>query len=131
MAIGPLLYTLAAAAFLFLCAPAWSAEDVPASPAPAGESAAESVAEARALIKDGRFNEALVLLGPVVERGTIDSDVLFLIGLAASGASQKPGLPEEDREALLDGAIAAFRSILIHAGRIWCACAWNWAWPSI
>ena len=73
-----------------------------------------SCREARALIKDGRFNEALVLLGPVVERGTIDSDVLFLIGLAASGASQKPGLPEEDREALLDGAIAAFRSILIH-----------------
>ena len=37
----------------------------------------------------------------------------FLIGLAAAGASQQPGVPEDDREALLDEAIAAFRTMLI------------------
>ena len=114
MAIGPLLCTLAVAVFLFLCAPAWSAEDALSSPAPANASDAGRIAEADALIKSGRFNEALVLLGPLVERGETDKKVLFLIGLASSQASQQPGVTEEDRETLLDAAIAAFRSILIH-----------------
>ena len=114
MAIGSLLCTLGTAAFLLLSAPAWSAEEAPSSPATVGQPAAGSVDEARALVKAGRFNEALVLLRPFIERGTIETDVLFLLGLASNGASQKPGLAEEDREALLDGAIAAFRSILIH-----------------
>ena len=86
---------------------------MPSSPEPASQSAAGSVAEARALIKAGRFNEGLVLLRPFLERRTIEADVLFLFGLAAIGASQKPGFSEEDRETLLDGAIAALRSMLI------------------
>ena len=121
MAIGSLLCTLGTAAFLLLSAPAWSAEEAPLSaenappsPATAGEPAAGSVDEARALIKARRFNEALVLLRTLAKGGEIETDVLFLIGLAASGASQKPGVSEENRETLLDGAIAAFRSILIH-----------------
>ena len=38
---------------------------------------------------------------------------MFLIGLAAVGAAQQPGLEERDREALLDEAIAAFRAMLV------------------
>ena len=113
MAISPLICTLAAAALLVLCAPAWSAEEVSPSPATASQSAAESVAEARALIRTGRFSEALVLLRPFVERGAVAPDVLFLIGLASLGASRQPGLAEDARETLLDGAIAAFRNMLI------------------
>ena len=53
-----------------------------------------------------------------------------------SWAWPPPGVPDartsdEEREALLDEAIAAFRSILIRRSRDWCACAWNWPWPSI
>ena len=115
MAIGPFLCTLAAAVFLFLCTPAWSAEESPSS-SPASESQIETsrIAMADALVKEGRFNEALALLGPLVERGATDKKVLFLIGLASTGASQQPGVTEEDRETLLDAAIAALRSILIH-----------------
>ena len=86
---------------------------MPPSPATASQSAAGIVAEARALIRNGRFNEALVLLRPFVARRTIKADVLFLIGLASIGAAQKPGLAEQDRGVLLDGAIAAFRTMLI------------------
>ena len=113
MAIGPLLCTLAAAAILFLCAPALSAEEVPPSPVTASQSVAASVAEAKALIRDGRFSEALVLLQPFAERRPIEADLLFLIGLASIGASRTPGLTEENREVLLEGAIAAFRTMLI------------------
>ena len=86
---------------------------MPPSRATASQSAAGSVAQARALIRNGRFNEALVLLRPFVARRTIKADVLFLIGLASIGAAQKPGLAEQDRGVLLDGAIAAFRTMLI------------------
>ena len=113
MAIGPLLCAFATAAVLFLCAPAWSAEEVPPPTGTAAEPAADSVAEARALIRAGRFNEALILLRPFVERRSVAPDVLFLIGLASLGSSQNPGLTEEARETLLDGAIAAFRTMLI------------------
>ena len=114
MAISSLLCTLTTAALLFLCcAPAWGAEEVSPTPATAGQVAAGSVAEARALIGAGRFNEALVLLRPFADGRTIEADVLFLIGLASIGASQNPGLTEENRETLLEAAIAAFRTMLI------------------
>ena len=83
MAIGSFLCTLVAAVFLCLCAPVWGQENAPlASPALASESDAGRLAEAEALVKNGRFNEALVLLRPLAERGTIDTQALFLIGLA-------------------------------------------------
>ena len=43
----------------------------------------------------------------------LETDVLFLIGLAASGAARQPGVTAENRETLLDAAIAAYRSILV------------------
>ena len=91
-----------------------SAEDVPSSSAATGKSAAVSMDTARVLVKRGRFSEALVILRALTERGKTETDVLFLIGLAASGAAQKPGVTGEDRETLLNAAIAAYRSILIH-----------------
>ena len=39
--------------------------------------------------------------------------MLFLIGLAATGASQQPDLADDEREALLDEAIASLHTMLI------------------
>ena len=112
--VGPLLCTLAVAALLFLCPVASSAQESPSSPAPEVQAGAtDPIEKARALIKAGRFREALVLLRPYVQRRPIRSEVLFLTGLASLGASRQPGLAEKPREILLDGAIAAFHKMLI------------------
>ncbi len=69
---------------------------------------------ARALVQRNRFAEALKILRPlVVSEHPDQTDVRFLLGLAAVRGSQTRGLNDEQREALLDEAIAAFRSILI------------------
>ena len=39
--------------------------------------------------------------------------MLFLIGLAATGASQQPDLSGDEREVLLDEAIASLRAMLV------------------
>ena len=75
--------------------------------------AAGSPAEARALIEGGRFAEALTILGPLMRGAAVEPNLYFLFGIAAVGASQQPGVAEEDREALLNGAIAAFHEMLI------------------
>ena len=110
---GPLLIVLAAGAFLLTSSPAWSAGDQQSSPPAIGQSTAATVAKAQALIEKGRHIEALVLLRPLVERRPVDENVLFLIGLAAIGASQEPGLSEEARDTLLDAAIPALRRLLV------------------
>ena len=127
MVFSPLLRTLAASALLLLLTPGWSAgEEEPSAPPSSastpsspsettGAPAAGGMAEAQALVNAGRHAEALVILGPLVRGEEAGSDVLFLFGLAAVEASQQPGLEEENREALLDGAIAAFRQMLIEA----------------
>ena len=113
MAIGSVLCTVIAAVLLFFSAPAWSAEAIPPLPATAGQSAADRVAEARALIRANRFGQALIVLRPFVGRGAVEPEVLFLIGVASIGASRQPGIAEDARRTLLDGAIAAFRAMLI------------------
>ena len=60
------------------------------------------------------FAEALELLRPLAPDHPDQTDVRFLLGLAASRGSQDRGVGDEERLALLDEAIAAFRSILIH-----------------
>ena len=72
-----------------------------------------SVLDAEALIREGRYLEALELLRPLVEADTDDVEILLLTGLAGIGASGQSGLEDETREALLDAAIAALRRILI------------------
>ena len=108
MALAPFLRALGAACVLLLSAPVWGAADetTPSSPAAALD-------EARALVDAGRFNTALTLLRSQVRGETVEANALFLYGLAAAGASQGPGVPDDEREALLDEAIAAFRIMLI------------------
>ena len=86
------------------------------APATAGRSHLSSdrrVNTARALIERQRYAEALAILAPLVPDHPDQTDVRFLIGLASSRGAQAPGLEDEQRLALLDQAIAAFRSILI------------------
>ena len=68
---------------------------------------------ARKLVTRNRFADALNILRPLAPDHPDQTDVQFLIGLAASRGSQTSELEEETRLALLDEAIAAFRSILI------------------
>ena len=68
---------------------------------------------ARALMAAKRFDEALALLRSLdTERADNKTDVLFLTGLAAIGASQK-GKDATERDALLDEAIQSLRAILV------------------
>ena len=119
MSLGTLFRLVAASALLLLFTPGLSAGEEPSPqtlsslPEAASQPAAGVIAEAQALVDAGRFAEALSLLGPLVRGGEIEPNTFFVFGLAAIGASQQPGIEEEDREALLDGAIAAFREMLI------------------
>ena len=110
MPLVPLCRLLALCACLMLAGPAWGAEEQSAS---ASSPQVGSVADARALIDVGRFIDALAVLGPLLEADAVEANALFLYGLAATGASQRPDVPDDAREALLDEAIAAFRTMLI------------------
>ena len=68
---------------------------------------------ARALVQRNRFAEALEILRPLARDHPDQTDVRFLVGLAASRGSQEAGLDDEKRIGLLDLAIAVLRSILI------------------
>ncbi len=101
-----------AVAAVFLPAVAVWADSRPAAPGPAS-APVSGLAEARALVRAGRFAQALRLLRPLARGPAVDAGVLFNIGLAAAGASQRPGLSAAARTALLDEAIAALRLMLI------------------
>ncbi|MYD95050.1 MAG: DUF560 domain-containing protein [Chloroflexi bacterium] len=85
-----------------------------AAPAQEASDPAAATREAQALVREGRFAEALDLLRPLVQGPEVDADVVFLIGMAATALSQVPGVPASAREALLEEAIAAFRFMLIN-----------------
>ena len=110
MPLVPLCRLLTLCACFMLAAPAWGAEE---QSAPASSPQVGSVADARALIDVGRFTEALAVLGPLLEADAVEANALFIYGLAAIGAAQGPDVPDDTREALLDEAIAAFRTMLI------------------
>ena len=101
---------LAASTFLILAAAASNAQD---EPPPSADPAAVGLAVAGALVQSGRFEEALSVLRPLAQDDPESTDILFLIGLAAIEASQRPGTAEADRVALLDEAISALNTILI------------------
>ena len=113
MATHSLFRAVAAATVLLLSTPAWSGEEAPTSPTSAGKSAEAGVTEARALLRAGKFDEALAILRPHVRGQTVHADAVFQYGLAAIGASQKAGLAEDKRDALLDEAIGAFHAMLV------------------
>ena len=108
-----LLLRILAAASLVLSAPAWSAGEPPPPPPAASQPAAGAVAETRTLIEQGRFKQALGILQPLAQGGAVEANVLFLIGLAATGASQQPDLSGAERKALLDEAIVSLRAMLV------------------
>ena len=116
----PLCGTLALCACLLLAVPAWGAteEAVPLPPSdPTADSVRAAVAEtraaAKALLKAGRFADALRILGPLVRGQVVEADDLFDYGLAAAGASQQPEVDDETRDALLAEAIGAFHAMLV------------------
>ena len=69
--------------------------------------------EARTLVRAGKPEEALAILRPLARGRTVHADVLFQIGIAAIGASRRPGVDEDRRDALLDEAIAALHTMLV------------------
>ena len=112
----PVWRVLATALCLFLALPAWGAEEetpVPPPP-PHADDAAERV-DVQALIEVGRFEEATGALRPLLQQEEVDGNVLFLYGLASLEASQRPGRAEDEREVLLNEAIAAFHAMLVEA----------------
>ena len=98
---------LAVAACILSVAPGSGASQTP-PPRPAA-----GLAEAQALIRTGKFEEALAVLRPLARGDRASAQAVFRLGLAAVGAAQKPGIDEDSRDALLDEAIAAFRAMLV------------------
>ncbi len=75
--------------------------------------------EARALLSKGQFEEALTLLRPLAKAHPGRTNLHFLLGLAAIERSRLAQTSKEEREALLDEAIAVLHAILInHPGLV-------------
>ena len=108
MTINFSLRALAFGAFLLLAAPMSNAAVNPPS-----TGSANDVSDAQTLVRAGKFEEALSILRPLAQGRAVEANVLFLIGLATTGASQQANLADDERDALLDEAIAALRTMLI------------------
>ena len=91
----------------FLGFPAFAAANSHLSDDPA-------VTEARTLIAIGAYDRALGILWSLDLTRPDGTDLLFLIGLAAIGSAEQLEEDSSRREALLDEAIAAMRSILVN-----------------
>ena len=89
----------------FLCVPGAAVADSHLSTDPLVE-------QARTLFSLGQYKQALGILGTLDADHPDRVDILFLTGMAAIGAAEARE-DEAEREALLDGAIAALRDILI------------------
>jgi len=96
-----------------LAVSAWSVEGAAAPMQPTAGAPAGGIAAARGLVRKGEFEAALTILGPLVAGETANANTLFLYGLAALEAAQRPGVEQARRGALLDEAIAAFRGMLV------------------
>ena len=107
-----LCVVLAMAACVWMAVAAWAADHA-ADPPPAPVSASAAVAAAQVLIDAGRFEDAIVVLRPLLAREPVDDNALFLYGFASLEASQRPDRTEEDRGILLNEAIVAFHNMLV------------------
>ena len=114
------LFSLASATTL-LCAAVVAGAFMSPVPALAGTdkhhlSSDPEVRNARALVENRRYEEALAILRPLAPGHPDRTDVLFLVGLAAIEASARAA--PDRREKLLDEAIAALRDILVDRPRL-------------
>ena len=110
-----LCHALAIVACVLIAAPAWGADNATDPPPPStAVEGSHAIGDVQALIDAGRFEEAIVALRPLLGQEPVDANVLFLYGLASLEASQRPGRADEDREILLNEAIAAFRAMLVN-----------------
>lgn len=75
--------------------------------------ATQSAGKARALIHNGKFNEALAILRPLVKAYPEHTNIHFLLALAAIESSRKAETTDGDNVALLDEAITVLHAILI------------------
>ena len=107
MSAVSLCRALAVAACVAVATPCGGAVAAPAASPTAGPT------EVRALVRAGKLEEALTILRPLARGRPVDAAVLFQIGIAAVGASQKPGIDGDRRDALLVEAIAAFHTMLV------------------
>ena len=105
----PFIHAVVTAILLAFAAPVHAVEHAAVSPVQG-----EGIAEARELMRTGRFEEALEILLPLAAERTVDAEVVFNLGMAATGASQEPGLTAAERNALLDSAIKVFSGLLAH-----------------
>ena len=110
MTIKPVFHVLAIALFLLIAGTATNVvgEDL-------GQTAdiPPGVAEARVLIENGKYDEALEALRTLAKIHPKRTDILFLLGLAAIERAERSDITEAEREALLADAITALRTILI------------------
>ena len=114
MTKNALLGALAMLACVWISSAAWSAdEESPADTADSPIAIEDVLAEARSMVAEGRFADALGILWALRPAAENEPEVLFLIGLTALEASQVPGLEVGARNALLNEAIAAFRRMLL------------------
>ena len=107
MSAVSLCRALALAACIAAASPCTGTVAAPTAPPTGG------LAEARALVRAGKPEAALAILRPLARGRTVDAAVLFHIGIAAIGASRKPDIDEDRRDALLDEAIAALHTMLV------------------
>ena len=110
MTIKPIFQVLAIAVLSLLIAGTTSNA---AGAEPERQADIPGVADARVLIENGKYDEALDALRPLAKTHPKLTDILFLLGLAAIERSERSDITEADREALLDEAITALRTILI------------------
>ncbi len=71
------------------------------------------VVEAQVLVREGVFDQALDVLRPLAQVHPKHTHILFLRGLAAIGLAIRPETGDDDRDALLDEAVASLHTILI------------------
>ena len=105
------LLAVAGCLCLLFSKPVLSSTDA-AVPSPSAATPA-AVADAQTLIRNGRFDDALSVLRPMVQGGPVEADLLFQFGLAAVAVSQNSGYSEPERTALLDEGIGAFHAMLV------------------
>ena len=86
---------------------------------------------ARALVKKGQFDKALAILRPLAPNHPDQTDVRFLLGLAASRGSQDTPMSGTKNGSCCWMRPSRRSGPSSFAGPDWCACAWNWPWPSI